>query len=1205
MYVQRKMRDIQIQKASVVRKMDEQISNLPEGNFDYENGSLDFSCTKLELTLYRDEKAEGSFRVYGPTGRPTRGRVYSSESRMRCITEEFLGEEEEIFYVFDGTGLEEGDVLKGEFYFISNQGEYYLPFVVTIAYHTMDSSLGVIKNLFHFTNLAKTNWAEALKLFYSPDFSLVFSGSDKQYYQLYKGLSVYRGSEQNMEEFLLSINKKQKIEYLLSEKELRIEDPSEDTEYGFLITRNGWGYTRLTITSENCLLLLQKEVFTDDDFLGNGCRVRFGICQERLHNGKNYDTLQISTPYETYSIVVQIEVGIHPVHSGRHRAKRQLTVQLMEFYQAFRLKKIGTGTWLKETQKLVEQLLALDEKDASARLFQAQLLISQERYNEAQWILDHAVQLLESRMEEEPVLWAYQLYLTTLISRDEAYTNEVAFQVEELYKQCGDWRIAWLLLYLSEEYNKSGSRKWLFLEEQFNRGCTSPVLYIEALLLIHVNPTLFMKLSEFEIQVMHYAARKEVLTQDMIRQLQCLVPREKEFSGTLLEILMAAYKKKPERDTLSAICSLLMKGGKTEPRYFIWYERAVEEGIRLTRLYDYYMLSMDVAKPVPIHKMVLMYFSYHSDLDYERNACLYVDIHKRREELPELYLTYLPQIEAFVEEQVLKRHVNANLAYLYKHFLQERMITEESAKALSSLLFMHQIRVEEERFSKIIVRHPCMKEEASYPISNGTAIVPLYGQDCTILFEDTRQQRYTGQGRYLMEKLILPGKLLKFITGYAYDEIGLNLYLCDSGREEIQIEEDLEGRFAAMLHCEQLEDNYRRKICVAMVHYYYEQDRMEELDAFLDQLEVEDFGSSQRNEIMRFLVLRGMYEKAYSWVEELGTYGLDAKTAVRLIGQHIRNHGMQENPTLTSLGIYAFRKGKYDEQILKYLISFYQGMTKELRDLWKAAASFDVDTYPLSEKIIMQMLFTGSFVGEKMEIFKAYVRGGAKAEVEEAFLSQCAYDYFVKDRIMDPYVFEEMLRVLARGETMHPVCPFAVVKYYAEYPEQLLESQKPLVEGFVRDMLLKQIHLPFLKQYSNFVPTAVQLSDKTIIEYRATPGNKAMIHYVMEKEPGEPGEYKTEEMTDVYGGVCFKEFQLFFGESIQYYIMEESESGSQLTESDAIQKSDIEKGLENSRYNMVNDIAIAQTLQDYDTVDDLLTEYGRMSYMTEKLFRLK
>lgn len=1185
--------------------MDEQITNLPEENFDYENGSLDFSCTKLELALYRNERVEGSFKVYGPKGRLTQGKVYSSELRMHCLTKEFIGEEEEISYVFDGTGLEEGDVLKGEFYFISNQGEYYLPFVVTVAYHTMESSLGVIKNLFHFTNLAKTNWAEALKLFYSPDFSLVFSGSDKQYYQLYKGLSFYKGSEQNMEEFLLSINKKQKIEYILNEKELRIEDPAAETEYGILITRNGWGYTRLTVSSESGLLLPHKEVLTDDDFLGNGCKVHFSVCRELLHDGNNYDTLLIRTPYDTYSVTVQITVGIHSAYSGKHRAKRQLIVQLMEFYQAFRLKKIGTSTWLKETQKLVEQLLALDDRDASARLFQAQLLISQERYNEAQWILDHAVQLLPPEITEEPVLWAYQFYLTTLINRDESYTNEVAVRVEELYKQYGDWRIAWLLLYLSEEYNKSGSRKWMFLEEQFHRGCSSPVLYIEALLLIHVNPTLFMKLSEFEIQVMLYAARKEVLTQDMIRQLQCLVPREKEFSRNLLEILMAAYKKKPERDTLSAICSLLMKGGKTENQYFIWYERAVEEGIRLTRLYDYYMLSKDITRYEPVHRMVLMYFSYHCDLDYERSACLYVDIHKRKDELPELYLTYLPQIEAFVEEQVLKRHMNANLAYLYKHFFQERMVHEESAKALASLLFMHQIRVEEERFCKVIVRHPRRKGEESYPLSAKTAVVPLYGQDSTILFEDAQMHRYTGQGRYLMEKLVLPGKLLKMISGYAYGETGLNLYLCESGREDIRIDTELEACFKALLNSEQVEDEYRRSICVAMVRFYYEQDRMEELDAFLNKLEMRNFGSSQRNEIMRFLVLRGMYEKAYACVETLGTYGLDAKTAVRLIGQHISSHGMIEDPTLTSLGIYAFRKGKYDEQILKYLICFYQGMTKELRDLWKAAGAFDVDTYPLSEKMILQMLFTGSFVGEKIEIFKTYVRGGAKAQVEEAFLAQCAYDYFVKDRIMDPYVFEEVLRVLARGEQLHQVCILAVVKYYAEYPKQLEEAQRPLLEGFVKELLLRQIHLPFLKQYDDFVAEAKQLADKTIIEYHASPGNRAFIHYVMEKEPGEPGEYRTEEMTEVYGGVCFKEFQLFFGESIQYYIMEESESGSQLTESDTIQKSDIEKGMDNSRYSMVNDIAIAQTLQDYDTMDNLLTEYGRMSYMAQRLFTLK
>lgn len=826
----------------MVRKMEEQITSLLEGNFDYENGSLDFSCTKLELTLYRDERVEGSFKVYGPKGRLTKGQVYSSERRMQCLNKEFVGEEEEISYIFDATGLEEGDVLKGEFIFLSNQGEYYLPFVATIAYHTMESSLGVIKNLFHFTNLAKSNWAEALRLFYSPDFSFVFSGSDKQYYQLYKGLSVYKGNEQNMEEFLLSINKKQKIEYILGETEIRIEEPVEGGEYGFLITRNGWGYTRLSVSSESGLLFPQKEVYTDDDFLGNGCKVRFYVCTDRLHAGKNFDTLVIRTPYDTYSVSIEIEVGARPIHGGKQRAKKQLTVQLMEFYQAFRLKKIGTATWLKETQKLVEQLIVLDDKDALARLFQAQLLISQERYNEAQWILEHAAQMMDSETQDDPVLWAYQLYLTTLSNRDEIYTNDIAEQVEDLYKQYGDWRIAWLLLYLSEEYNRSGSKKWMFLEEQFKRGCTSPMIYIEALLLIHMNPTLFMKLSDFEIQVMHYAARKEVLSPDMIAQLQCLVPREKEFSKVLLDILIAAYKKKPERETLSAICSLLMKGGKTDSKYFVWYEKAVEEGLRLTRLYDYYMLSFDADRHTPIHKMVLMYFSYHSDLDYEKNACLYVDIHGRKDELSELYLTYLPQIEAFVEEQICKRHMNANLAYLYKHFFQERMVNEETAGALADLLFMHQIRAEDDKFTRVIVRHPLKKGEEVYPMNGGKAIAPLYGQDCTILFEDSELNRFTGQGRYIMEKFMLPGKLMKLIQNYAYGACGLNLYLCEGGKDGIIVAEETEARFEALMNSPQIEDDYRRNICVALIRYYYEQDRMEELDAFLEGLESIGFG---------------------------------------------------------------------------------------------------------------------------------------------------------------------------------------------------------------------------------------------------------------------------------------------------------------------------------------------------------------------------
>ena len=53
----------------MVVKMKERITNLLEGNLDYENGSLDFSCTKVELTIMQGEVVEGSFKILGSSGK--------------------------------------------------------------------------------------------------------------------------------------------------------------------------------------------------------------------------------------------------------------------------------------------------------------------------------------------------------------------------------------------------------------------------------------------------------------------------------------------------------------------------------------------------------------------------------------------------------------------------------------------------------------------------------------------------------------------------------------------------------------------------------------------------------------------------------------------------------------------------------------------------------------------------------------------------------------------------------------------------------------------------------------------------------------------------------------------------------------------------------------------------------------------------------
>ena len=162
-------------------QMQKTVGQILEGNFNYESGSLDFSCEKIELSIQKGEQYEGTFRIHAAAGIYTEGTVHSSDWRVECLTQEFTGTEEEILFRVHGGRLEEGDVVKGVFDVVSNQGEYYLPFVVNVEYRMPESSIGSIKNLFHFANLAKSNWREAVKLFYSPEFARIFSGSDARH----------------------------------------------------------------------------------------------------------------------------------------------------------------------------------------------------------------------------------------------------------------------------------------------------------------------------------------------------------------------------------------------------------------------------------------------------------------------------------------------------------------------------------------------------------------------------------------------------------------------------------------------------------------------------------------------------------------------------------------------------------------------------------------------------------------------------------------------------------------------------------------------------------------------------------------------------------------------------------------------------------------------------------------------------------------
>ncbi|MDE6950255.1 MAG: hypothetical protein K2P64_04980, partial [Lachnospiraceae bacterium] len=149
------------------------------------------------------------------------------------------------------------------------------------------------------------------------------------------------------------------------------------------------------------------------------------------------------------------------------------------------------------------------------------------------------------------------------------------------------------------------------------------------------------------------------------------------------------------------------------------------------------------------------------------------------------------------------------------------------------------------------------------------------------------------------------------------------------------------------------------------------------------------------------------------------------------------------------------------------------------------------------------------------------------------------------------------------------------------------------------------IVLPCFPACADICPALRRFSDKTILEHRAKPGRRAYLYYMI--EPGEE-DYRKIEMKEIYEGVFVNMFVLFFGEKLFYYIGEsdgeENGGKEEITGSGCISGSDLESDVLGSRFRMLNDTVIAEALQDYDTVEQMLMAYEKTDRMQKELFNL-
>lgn len=1176
------------------------IGQIAAGRFNGTKPILAFSEETIDLSVIEGRSEAGSFVIESTNQIKICGIVYSTNPRMECLNPHFEGEKVRIRYQFNSKGLTEGDACEGKFVIVCNQIEYSLSFCARITRLYAEASTGAVKSLDDFTRLAASNWDEAYHLFYNRNF-LNTIPYDNVYERLtYEGFACARPSGQNMEEFLIGVNKKQPVSISVDKSEEIFMASKEPQSGCFTITKDNWGYTEIRLRTDCEFIKLSKPVLTLDDFIGKTYLYEYIIDASAMHAGRNFGRIYIDGVYQSFTI--DITAGVRDDDGSISdiavtKDIKECMVGIMELYTSFRLKRIVTGVWANETISILNHLHALMPDEHMYELMKAQAFIINRQRQEAKWILDD---FKHSNPDKKAPIWGYYLYLMTLLEREPSYVDNMTHEVELIFYENPDSVLLfWVLLFLRDQYFDDSAGKLKDIKYWVLRGCSSPYLYIEAYYLISQDPYLIKELSVFELRILSWAVKEKALTKELAGAIFEAVDLAGGFDNRVYELLTAAYEICPEAEYVGIICSYLIKGHKNDTCFHKWFELGIENKLRLTGLYEAYLITMDDRQISPVPKIIQMYFSFDNKLPYRKLAVLYNNIIAAKETEPEVYHKYRKAMDRFAMDQAQLRHIDDNLAVLYEDMLELGFINEELSAAFSDIIYTHKLIVFDKRIVRAIIYQNEMKEPQIVPVTDQCAYFELFSNDYVILFEDSRGYRYVKSISYRLQRLMDAEKYLDRCISLSPDRPQYIVSHFKHVRDYSDFTKDDLKLFKPVFYSESFSDSYKAVMGYRILKYCQLHDYEDYVRPFLQSINFDTLQKDARKYLIDMLVSNRLYEKAYDMAMEYGIDMLAAASKVVLCENALKVQHVDDD-FMVQLAISAFKTGKYSDLVLKYLCENYTGPTDELINLWHAADKFSISSMKLDERILEQGVYTQIEPEKISDIFMEYYKRAGNEKLILAYISLVAHGYLHSGGCKADFIFDIIEKRFIGNRTLNDACQLALLKHFAEKTD-ITQAELEIEDTLLKYYIYNNMYFDFFARLDYRLLEKYFLYDKAFLQYESTPGTHVVLHYSRD-EDGE--EFNSEDMVEMYDGIYVKTFVIFFGELIRYYITEEHDNSIEVKESNRLTCNNIPGDNDHSRYNLINEMIISDTLSDETTLKSNIDEYKRLDAATKQLFKL-
>lgn len=1176
--------------------MRDKINRIAKGLFEYETNELLVSSSKLEFEVETASKYKGSFILTNKMNCKMKGVIFTKDRNMKILTENFTEKEIEIFFEYSPFDtMQPGELAVGEIVIVSSLGQVVLPYEAKLVLPSLTTSLGKVRDFYQFTNLAKEDPASAIQCFKSPEFKRVFLYKEEEQSKLYDTLIQSMSTSQALEEFLIAIHKKVRIKLTPSTTRFCYNNVTEDVKEKLMITKDQWGYTEYKITTDCGFVHLDHKMLWGDNFIGNTYTLGFVVAYDSLQRGENVGHIYLTSMQQT----IEIEVVAYCNNKGTARdimlsKKKEYEALLTNKYLEFRLGVITKEEYEERLEAILYNLNAI-EPSIRYSLWQAHLYMVAGK-KEA---LDKSMLNFRSQEKEllEESVYDYigYLYLKAMYSKKNEDIQFAIDTINEYYgKEYNHWILLWFLLYLDHQYEENQKVALEHIISRMKDGVNTPILYYEACAIYNRDSSLLKELGKYELRIMNWGIKNQCISKSLAEQYAFLSSRMKGYQPYLFQNLGKLYEATEMQEVLAAICRMLINGHKVENKYFKWYQLGIRKQLKITELYEYYMYAIPEDEPVEIEHNILLYFIYNNNLPERKKAYLYAYIIRNKEKLSSIYGSYQKQIEGFVRRNLLRHNISRELSVVYADVLTQEYIDEELAKALPYIMFKVEITCNNPKIKGILVTHKELKEEEYVSLVDGRAIVNCYTDSSKLFLVDVERNRYVTTIEYTMNTLLEYSLYAKRCYEWNKNNPYLLLYMANN----VYPIESKEGESYSiqnrLMLCNEVSDEYKKDAYLDMVQYYNTQGMNENLEEYLRGLDLGQVEPSKRYRIIECYIARELYEQAIKGISLFGWEQVDEHRLLKLCSYMIEQGvSEQQYHYFMPMCLSLFQRGKANEYIVSYLTACCETDLETLYAIWKEAKSKEIRTVELEERILAQLLFTGTEFSHSLEVFQSYHGTGDNRMLIRAYLNQYAFYYLNQNRECKKEVIDYMVKESYYEK--NDVTMMAVLKYYSKKIE-LTKEEIEFVDYNLHEFINQGMIMPFYKKFQRYVQLPEGICNKHYVEYITNPKTIVSIGYQLEGQ----SEQK-ERMHHLMVGIHVIGFVMFYNEVIEYSIYEEDRKVETEIKHTTYQLRE-EESESDSKYGRINRMLIARQYEEEQVLIEGMKRYVEEEAIINSLF---